>query len=141
MNTKTVIQLFIFFIIVVFLFFFIRNTFYQDRNQISPRERLSELLDDGLPFLELFNMANYLCDEKNPEISIPGASIISGIGFVNGVRCLIWVDDSGINAGSWTEKSVEKVEGIRSIQVKLVWEPKWHKEFMSEDAKLALDIF
>ena len=38
-------------------------------------------------------------------------------------------------------KSVEKVKGIRSIQVKLVWEPKWHKEFMSEDAKLALDIF
>ena len=38
-------------------------------------------------------------------------------------------------------KSVEKVKGIRSIQVKLVWEPKWHKDFMSEDAKLALDIF
>ena len=38
-------------------------------------------------------------------------------------------------------KSVEKVKGIRSIQVILVWEPKWHKDFMSEDAKLALDIF
>ena len=38
-------------------------------------------------------------------------------------------------------KSVEKVKEIRSIQVKLVWEPKWHKDFMSEDAKLALDIF
>ena len=38
-------------------------------------------------------------------------------------------------------KSVDEVKGIRSIQVKLVWEPKWHKEFMSEDAKLALDIF
>ena len=38
-------------------------------------------------------------------------------------------------------KSVEKVKGIRSIQVKLVWEPKWHKDFMSEEAKLALDIF
>jgi len=38
-------------------------------------------------------------------------------------------------------KSVEKVKGIRSIQVKLVWDPRWHKDFMSEDAKLALDIF
>ena len=38
-------------------------------------------------------------------------------------------------------KSVDEVKGIRSIQVKLVWEPKWHKDFMSEDAKLALDIF
>ena len=35
MNTKTLIQLFIFFIIVVFLFFFIRNTFYLNRNQIT----------------------------------------------------------------------------------------------------------
>ncbi len=35
MNTKTIIQLFIFFTIVVFLFFFIRNTFYLDRNQIT----------------------------------------------------------------------------------------------------------
>ena len=34
MNTKTVIQLFIFFIIIVFLFFFIRNTFYLNKNQI-----------------------------------------------------------------------------------------------------------
>ena len=38
-------------------------------------------------------------------------------------------------------KSVEKLKGIRSIQVKLVWEPAWNKDFMSEDAKLALDIF
>ena len=38
-------------------------------------------------------------------------------------------------------KSVEKLKGIKSIQVNLVWEPKWHKDFMSEDAKLALDIF
>ncbi len=95
-----------------------RRSRFQDRNQISPRERLSELLDDGLPFLELFNMANYLCDDKNPEISIPGASIISGIGFVNGIRCLIWVDDSGINAGSWTEKSVEKGLGLLKISLK-----------------------
>ena len=34
MNIKTVIQLFIFFIIIVFLFFFIRNTFYLNKNQI-----------------------------------------------------------------------------------------------------------
>ena len=38
-------------------------------------------------------------------------------------------------------KSVENIKGIRSIQVNLVWEPKWNKDFMSEDAKLALDIF
>ena len=38
-------------------------------------------------------------------------------------------------------KSVEKIENIKSIEVSLVWEPKWHKDLMSDEAKLALDIF
>ena len=38
-------------------------------------------------------------------------------------------------------KSVEHLKGLQSIQVKLVWYPAWNKNLMSEDAKLALDIF
>ncbi len=38
-------------------------------------------------------------------------------------------------------KSIEQLEGLKSILVKLVWRPPWNKELMSEDAKLALDIF
>ena len=38
-------------------------------------------------------------------------------------------------------KSIEKTYGLRSIEVKLVWDPAWSKDLMSEDAKLALDIF
>jgi FeS assembly SUF system protein len=38
-------------------------------------------------------------------------------------------------------KSIEQLNGLRSIEVKLVWEPSWNKDLMSEDAKLALDIF
>ena len=38
-------------------------------------------------------------------------------------------------------KSIEHLEGLKSIQVRLVWEPVWNKTLMSEDAKLALDIF
>ena len=38
-------------------------------------------------------------------------------------------------------KSVEKLPNLNSIEVFLVWEPKWNKDLMSEDAKLALDIF
>ena len=38
-------------------------------------------------------------------------------------------------------KSIEHIDGLRSVEVKLVWEPKWTKDLMSEDAKLALDIF
>ena len=38
-------------------------------------------------------------------------------------------------------KSVEKLSNLNSIEVSLVWHPKWHKNLMSEEAKLALDIF
>ncbi len=38
-------------------------------------------------------------------------------------------------------KSIEKIKGLKSIEVKLVWEPTWNKSLMSDDAKLALDIF
>ena len=38
-------------------------------------------------------------------------------------------------------KSIEQLYGLRSIEVKLVWKPTWSKDLMSEDAKLALDIF
>jgi len=47
-------------------------------------------------------------------------------------------------AGSMPEnvgKSIEKLKNLNSIDVSLVWEPKWNKDLMSEDAKLALDIF
>ena len=47
-------------------------------------------------------------------------------------------------AGSMPEsvgKAVSEIEGVSSIKVELVWEPKWSKDMMTEDAKLALDIF
>ena len=47
-------------------------------------------------------------------------------------------------AGSMPEsvgKSVENLKDLNSIEVSLVWEPQWHKDLMSDDAKLALDIF
>ena len=47
-------------------------------------------------------------------------------------------------AGSIPEsvgKSIEKLPNLNSIEVSLVWDPKWHKDLMTEEAKLALDIF
>ena len=76
-----------------------RRPVFDKRGQLSPRERLAALLDPGMPFLELYNMASFLVDDPDPATTIPGASAISGIGFVSGVRCLVYVDDAGINAG------------------------------------------
>ena len=38
-------------------------------------------------------------------------------------------------------KSVEVLENLKSVKVNLVWSPPWSENMMSEDAKLALDIF
>ena len=38
-------------------------------------------------------------------------------------------------------EALSDIPGISSIRVELIWEPKWNKDMMSEDAKLALDMF
>ena len=37
--------------------------------------------------------------------------------------------------------SVENLDNLSSVRVNLVWYPKWDKSMMSDEAKLALDIF
>ena len=47
-------------------------------------------------------------------------------------------------AGSMPEsvgKAIENISNLSSVSVSLVWYPKWNKQMMSEEAKLALDIF
>ena len=95
-----------------------RRPRFEERGQLTPRERLSSLIDPNTEFVELYNMANYLVEDNNPETSIPGASMIVGIGFVNGIRSLVFVDDSGINAGASTSKSVEKALGCLNSSLK-----------------------
>lgn len=82
---------------------------FEKRGQLLPRERIERLLDPGAPFLELCNLTGYLVDTDDPDTSIPGSSAICGIGFVSGVRCMLVVDDSGINAGAMTAFSSKKV--------------------------------
>ena len=69
------------------------------RGQLTPRERLARLLDPGMPFLEVGNLAGYLLDTADEEKSIPGSTVITGIGFIGGVRSMVVVDDSGAAGG------------------------------------------
>lgn len=92
-----------------------RRERFRQRGQLTPRERLSRLLDPGMPFLALHSLANYLAEDKKPESSVPGGSVIAGIGFVGGVRSMIWVDDSGIKAGAMARMSLSKVLSIQEI--------------------------
>ncbi|MCW5611782.1 MAG: acyl-CoA carboxylase subunit beta [Rubrivivax sp.] len=92
-----------------------RNATFERRGQLPPHERIARLLDPGMPFLQLHSLSNYLVDDPDPATSVPGASMICGIGFVSGVRCMIWVDDSGIRAGALTTSTLPTVLSIQEI--------------------------
>ena len=92
-----------------------RRATFEKRGQLLPADRLHRLLDPGMPFLRLHTLANFAVDNPDREASIPGASVLVGIGFVGGVRCMIWVDDSGIAAGSATTKTGEVHLSLQEI--------------------------
>ncbi len=39
------------------------------------------------------------------------------------------------------KEAVREIPGVSDVDVAIVWEPRWTKDRMSEDAKLALDMF
>lgn len=41
----------------------------------------------------------------------------------------------------WVAQAVAEVIGVGEVTVKLVWNPMWNPEMMSEDAQLALGMF
>ena len=73
---------------------------FDKRGQLLPRERLARLLDPGAPWLELSSMAGWMVDSDDTERSVPGGGVIAGIGVISGARCVVVVNDAGINAGA-----------------------------------------
>ncbi|WP_374585594.1 acyl-CoA carboxylase subunit beta [Pseudoduganella sp.] len=88
---------------------------FAKRGQLLPRERLGALLDPGAPFLELATLAGYCLDHPDPERSVPGAGLLGGIGFVSGARCMVVVDDSGIDAGAVQPMGIEKFQRLQQV--------------------------
>ena len=85
------------------------------RNQLLPRERLSVLLDHDRPFLQLCTLAGLGLDNPNLERSVPGGGVITGIGFISNVRCMINVSDAGIDAGALQPMGLEKILRVQEL--------------------------
>ncbi len=90
---------------------------FAKRGQLLPRERLGLLLDAGAPYLELAACAGYLLDNPDPEKSTPGGGLLAGIGQVSGARCVIVVDDSGIEAGALQPMGLEKFQRAQQLSL------------------------
>lgn len=89
---------------------------FRKRGQLLPAERLALLLDRGTPFLELCTLAGYgLGAERADGQLIAGGGLIAGIGVVSGTRCMVCVSDSGIDAGAFQPKGLEKLLRIQEM--------------------------
>jgi 3-methylcrotonyl-CoA carboxylase beta subunit len=75
------------------------------RNKMLPRDRVTALIDPGTTFLELSPFAGH---ELYPEADVPAAGIITGIGIVEGVTCVIVANDSTVKGGTYYPITVKK---------------------------------
>ncbi|MCL4251236.1 MAG: methylcrotonoyl-CoA carboxylase [Anaerolineae bacterium] len=75
-----------------------------DAGKLLPRERVELLLDPGAPFLELSPLAAW--GMYNDES--PAAGVVTGIGVVSGVECLIVANEATVKGGTSYPISVEK---------------------------------
>ena len=74
-----------------------RKRHTEHREQILPRDRIRFFIDPGSPFLELGELAG----DNLAEGSEIGASLITGVGLVNGRQCMIIVNDATVKGGSY----------------------------------------
>src|ERR1043165_1432059 len=68
---------------------------HMSRGKLLPRERVRVLLDPGSPFLELSPLA--ALDMYDNEA--PSSGVITGIGRVSGVECVIVCNDATVKGG------------------------------------------
>jgi len=41
----------------------------------------------------------------------------------------------------WVQEAVIQVDGVENVEIDLVWEPFWKPEYMTEEARLMLNLF
>jgi len=82
---------------------------HRKRGKLLPRERVELLIDPGTAFLELSPLAGWGSDFA------VGASVVTGIGVVEGVECLITANDPTVKGGASNPWTVKKI--FRAAQI------------------------
>ena len=74
------------------------------RGKLLPRDRVDHLLDPGTAFLEVGQLAALgMYDSEAPS-----AGVITGIGRVNGIECMIVANDATVKGGTYYPMTVKK---------------------------------
>ncbi|MBM7508392.1 acetyl-CoA carboxylase carboxyltransferase component [Nocardioides salarius] len=82
---------------------------HHTRGKLLPRERIELLVDEGSAFLELSPLAGWGSDFT------VGASVVTGIGVVEGVECVITANDPTVKGGASNPWTVKKI--FRAAQI------------------------
>ncbi|HMI32158.1 MAG TPA: carboxyl transferase domain-containing protein, partial [Candidatus Limnocylindrales bacterium] len=83
------------------------------RGKLLVRERIERLLDPDTPFLELSPLAaTGLYDDE-----IPAAGMVTGVGSISGMECVIVANDSTVKGGTYYPITIKK--HIRAQEVAL----------------------
>jgi len=75
---------------------------HKDRGKLTARERIELLVDESSAFLELMPLAGWGSDFA------VGASMVTGIGVVEGVECMIVANDPTVKGGALNPWSLRK---------------------------------
>jgi 3-methylcrotonyl-CoA carboxylase beta subunit len=75
------------------------------RGKMLVRDRITALVDPGTTFLELSQMAGFGVYEGE---DVPAGGILTGIGTVSGVTCVIVANDSTVKGGTYYPITVKK---------------------------------
>jgi 3-methylcrotonyl-CoA carboxylase beta subunit len=81
-----------------------------ERGKMLVRDRIDALLDPGSPFLELSALAAWGMYGKGDDDlnAVPSASIVTGIGRVNGRLCVVVANDATVKGGTYYPMTVKK---------------------------------
>jgi len=77
---------------------------HEARGKLYVRDRIDHLLDEGSPFLELSALAAY----DVYDTPLPAAGVITGIGRVSDVECVIVANDATVKGGTYHPLTVKK---------------------------------
>ncbi|BCY10122.1 acyl-CoA carboxylase subunit beta [Actinoplanes sp. L3-i22] len=82
---------------------------HRKRGKLTARERIELLLDDDSPFLELSTLAGWGTDFA------VGGSVVTGLGVVEGVECMIIANDPTVRGGASNPVTLKK--SFRAAQI------------------------
>ncbi len=77
---------------------------HRSRGKLSARERIEQLIDPQSSFLEFSTLAAW-------ELyggAAPGAGIVTGVGLISGVECVVVANDATVKGGTYFPMTVKK---------------------------------